>query len=86
MSLSSSSSNTKPKPKPRLTPAAIARGTGVSTATVSKVVNGRADVVPGTRTRGLAALEEAGYRSPAQRRSPVGPSVVEVAFDAIGSD
>ncbi|MCX4641603.1 hypothetical protein [Streptomyces sp. NBC_01446] len=85
MPLPSSSSNTKPKPKPRLTSAALAHGTGVSTATASKVV-GRADVAPGTPTRGLAALEETGYRSPAQRCSPAGPSVVEVAFYAIGSD
>ncbi|MFF3490472.1 LacI family DNA-binding transcriptional regulator [Streptomyces sp. NPDC002795] len=69
--------------KPTL--AAIARGTGVSTATVSKVVNGRADVADETRAKVLAALEEAGYRSPSQRRTPSGPDVVEVAFDAIDS-
>ncbi|WP_425825852.1 LacI family DNA-binding transcriptional regulator [Streptomyces fractus] len=69
--------------KPTL--AAIARGTGVSTATVSKVVNGRADVADETRTKVLAALEEAGYRSPSQRRAPAGPDVVEVAFETIDS-
>ncbi|MHC5257952.1 LacI family DNA-binding transcriptional regulator [Streptomyces sp. UC4497] len=77
MSLPSSSA------KPTL--AAIARGTGVSTATVSKVVNGRADVADETRAKVLAALEEVGYRSPSQRRAPSGPDVVEVAFDAIDS-
>ncbi|WP_306316818.1 MULTISPECIES: LacI family DNA-binding transcriptional regulator [unclassified Streptomyces] len=74
-----------PSPSARPTLAAIARGTGVSTATVSKVVNGRADVADETRAKVLAALEEAGYRSPSQRRTPSGPDVVEVAFDSIES-
>jgi LacI family transcriptional regulator len=70
--------------KPTL--AAIARLTGVSTPTVSKVVNGREDVAAETRAKVLAALEEAGYQSPGQRRSAVGPDVVEVAFDFINSN
>ncbi|MGW0686258.1 LacI family DNA-binding transcriptional regulator [Streptomyces sp. NPDC002754] len=74
-----------PSSSARPTLAAIARSTGVSTATVSKVVNGRADVGDETRAKVLAALEEAGYRSPSQRRAPSGPDVVEVAFDAIDS-
>ncbi|MGY0490101.1 LacI family DNA-binding transcriptional regulator [Streptomyces sp. WG-D5] len=74
-----------PSSPARPTLSAIAHRTGVSTATVSKVVNGRADVSDETRARVLAALEEAGYRSPSQRRAPSGPAVVEVAFDAIDS-
>lgn len=70
--------------KPTL--AAIARLTGVSTPTVSKVVNGRSDVAAETRAKVLAALEEAGYESPAQRRATGTPSLVDVAFDAIDSD
>lgn len=70
--------------KPTL--AAIARLTGVSAPTVSKVVNGREDVSPETRAKVLAALEEAGYQSPGQRRTAAGPVVVEVAFDAINSN
>lgn len=70
--------------KPTL--AAIARLTGVSTPTVSKVVNGRQDVSADTRAKVLAALEEAGYQSPGQRRSTGRPPVVEVAFDGITSN
>lgn len=74
-----------PSATSRPTLAAVARSTGVSTATVSKVVNGRADVADETRAKVLTALEAAGYRSPSQRRAPTGPDVVEVAFDAIDS-
>ncbi|HKU12011.1 MAG TPA: substrate-binding domain-containing protein [Sinomonas sp.] len=70
----------------KTTLAAIARLTGVSTPTVSKVVNGREDVSAETRAKVLAALEQAGYQSPGQRRAPAGQQVVEVAFDAIDSN
>ena len=72
--------STSPK---KMTLAAIARLTGVSTPTVSKVVNGREDVAEETRAKVLAALVDAGYQSPMQRRiaSPE-PSIVEVSFDA----
>lgn len=69
--------------KPNL--AEIARAVGVSTPTVSKVLNERKDVAEKTRAKVLAALEEAGYRSPAQRRTVTGPEVVEVAFDSINT-
>ena len=49
----------------RVTIAHIADAAGVSVPTVSKVVNGRADVAPGTRARVERLLEEHGY----QRRS-----------------
>lgn len=75
MSLSS------PERKPSL--AEIASLVGVSTPTVSKVLNERADVAADTRAKVLAALEEAGYESPVQRRSARGLEVVEVAFDSI---
>lgn len=67
--------------KPSL--AEIARLVGVSTPTVSKVLNDRKDVAENTRARVLAALEESGYRAPAQRRATTGPEVVEVAFDHV---
>ncbi|MDQ4502891.1 LacI family DNA-binding transcriptional regulator [Sinomonas sp. ASV322] len=70
--------------KPTL--AAIARLTGVSTPTVSKVVNGREDVAAETRAKVLAALEEAGYQSPGQRRTASGTGVVDVVFDSINSN
>lgn len=70
----------------KTTLAAIARLTGVSAPTVSKVVNGREDVAPQTRAKVLAALEDAGYQSPGQRRTAAGPSVVEVAFDSVNSN
>lgn len=41
----------------------VAAATGVSTATVSKALNGRDDVAAGTRERVLAAVAELGYRS-----------------------
>jgi LacI family transcriptional regulator len=70
-------------PPKKTTLAAIARLTGVSTPTVSKVVNGREDVAEETRAKVLAALVDAGYQSPLQRRivTPE-PSIVEVSFDA----
>jgi LacI family transcriptional regulator, xylobiose transport system transcriptional regulator len=49
----------------RVTIAHIADAAGVSVPTVSKVVNGRADVAPGTRARVERLLQEHGY----QRRS-----------------
>lgn len=73
-----------PARKPTL--AAIARLTGVSTPTVSKVVNGRGDVAEGTRAKVLAALEEAGYESPGHRRTSNGAQIVEVAFDSVTSN
>lgn len=70
-----------PERKPSL--AEIARRVGVSTPTVSKVLNERADVAPDTRAKVLAALEDAGYESPVQRRSARDLEAVEVVFDSI---
>jgi LacI family transcriptional regulator len=70
----------------KATLAAVAREAGVSTPTVSKVVNGREDVAPATRARVLEALERAGYKSPVQRKNHVGiQAVVEVVFDSLYS-
>jgi DNA-binding LacI/PurR family transcriptional regulator len=49
----------------RVTIARIADAAGVSVPTVSKVVNGRADVAPETRERVERLLHEHGYRRPA---------------------
>jgi LacI family transcriptional regulator len=68
----------------KTTLAAVALQAGVSTPTVSKVVNGREDVAPETRARVLAALEQAGYQSPLQRRSATkAGTVVEVVVDVL---
>jgi LacI family transcriptional regulator len=65
----------------RTTLAAVARLAGVSVATVSKVVNGRSDVAPGTRGRVQELLQQHGYIAPAGRRAePVTPSTIEVQF------
>src|SRR3712207_9302471 len=61
--------STKITERTKPTLASVARQAGVSAPTVSKVVNGREDVAPETRARILAALEQAGHRSPLQRRS-----------------
>ena len=71
-------------PPPRL--AAVAREAGVSSPTVSKVINGREDVAESTRTKVLAALEQLGYQSPQQRKHAGGrTAIVEVVFDSLYS-
>lgn len=69
----------------KLTLAAVAAEAGVSTPTVSKVINGRADVAEGTRLRVLAALERTGYKSPLQRRNAPARRTVEAVFDSLNS-
>lgn len=65
--------------------AQIAREVGVSVPTVSKVLNGRADVAPATRARVEEALSRHRYR----RRRPApptrGPGLVDLAFHRLGS-
>ncbi|MEA5455035.1 substrate-binding domain-containing protein [Sinomonas sp. JGH33] len=75
---------TSSRGKPTL--ADIARLTGVSAPTVSKVVNGREDVAPETRSKVLAALTESGYQSPGHKRAADAPDVVEVVFDSVNSN
>jgi LacI family xylobiose transport system transcriptional regulator len=63
--------------------AEIARTAGVSTPTVSKVLNGRADVAPGTRARVEKLLREHGYR---RKRGGAGSSnLVELVFHELDS-
>ncbi|MET9073082.1 LacI family DNA-binding transcriptional regulator [Streptomyces sp. NPDC004232] len=62
--------------------AEIAREAGVSTPTVSKVLNGRADVAPSTRERVEELLHEHGY----QRRRSSSPSpLLELVFHELES-
>lgn len=67
----------------RTTLTGIAEAAGVSVATVSKVVNGRSDVSPGTRARIERLLVEHDYvaRSPGGSRPPV--RTVDLTFDKL---
>ncbi|MFI7682814.1 LacI family DNA-binding transcriptional regulator [Streptomyces griseoaurantiacus] len=67
----------------RTTLADIARAAGVSVATVSKVVNGRGDVAPHTRTRVQELLHQHQYLAPVFRHAeaePVDIPTIEVQF------
>jgi LacI family transcriptional regulator len=66
----------------RTTLATVARLAGVSVATVSKVVNGRSDVAPQTRSRVQELLARHDYVAPVLRRAEVteGPTI-EVQFE-----
>ncbi|NRQ39319.1 substrate-binding domain-containing protein [Nonomuraea sp. NN258] len=66
----------------RATLATVAASAGVSVATVSKVLNGRSDVAPATRSLVQSLLLEHDYVAPAPRRAEaVGLDTVEVQFD-----
>jgi LacI family transcriptional regulator len=54
----------------RVTIGAIAKEAGVSVPTVSRVLNGRADVAPQTRARVEELLQSRGYRRRASRSHP----------------
>lgn len=62
----------------RVTMATVADAAGVSVPTISKVLNGRADVAPDTRLRVEAVLAESGYTRPKRRLRPAG--VVDLVF------
>ncbi|WP_159791899.1 LacI family DNA-binding transcriptional regulator [Puerhibacterium puerhi] len=64
--------------------AQIASELGVSVPTVSKVLNGRADVAPATRARVEEALQRHRYRRRPSRR-PAGTGLVDLAFHELGS-
>jgi LacI family transcriptional regulator len=64
--------------------ATIAAEVGVSVATVSKVLNGRADVAPQTRARVEASLERHRYR-PRIKRQPVATGQIELVFHEYNS-
>lgn len=64
---------------PRATIATIAEEAGVSVPTVSRVLNGRADVAAGTRSRVEAAISRHGYRRRGAMGAPPSP-VIDVVF------
>ncbi|MDP4509896.1 LacI family DNA-binding transcriptional regulator [Nonomuraea turcica] len=70
-------------PQP-LTIAQLAELAGVSTATVSKVVNGRTEVAPETRALIEGLIREHGYRPQRRRASPA--PLVELVFHALEGD
>ncbi|MFC4007225.1 LacI family DNA-binding transcriptional regulator [Nonomuraea purpurea] len=66
----------------RATLATVAASAGVSIATVSKVLNGRSDVAPQTRTLVQSLLRQHDYVAPSPRRGEsIPPCTVEVQFD-----
>ncbi|MEV1243558.1 LacI family DNA-binding transcriptional regulator [Nonomuraea sp. NPDC049750] len=69
------------QPMPKL--AAIAREVGVSVATVSKALNGRADVSTRTRQLITEVLARRGYSR--QRSKPLKGSLVDVMLQGLGS-
>jgi LacI family xylobiose transport system transcriptional regulator len=67
-----------------LTIAEIAKLTGMSVATVSKVVNGRADVAAATRGMIESVINKRGYR---RQRRPAPPApLIELVFDVLGGE
>jgi LacI family transcriptional regulator len=67
----------------RVTITQIAREAGVSVPTVSRVVNGRDDVAPQTRTRIEALLEQHGYRRPS--RAAERANLIDLVFNDLDS-
>jgi LacI family transcriptional regulator len=65
--------------------ATIADDVGVSVTTVSKVLNGRADVAPETRARVEASLERHRYRRRPQR-APMGGEQIDLVFHRFDSE
>jgi DNA-binding LacI/PurR family transcriptional regulator len=68
----------------RVTIARVADAAGVSVPTVSKVVNGRADVAPHTRERVERVLREQGYRRRAPGRD-TRAALLDVVFNELES-
>ncbi len=64
--------------------ATIAAEAGVSSPTVSKVINGRSDVAQETRRRVEAVIRQHGYRSPS--RSAGSAPLIELIFHELESD
>ncbi len=71
-------------PDRRATLATIAAAAGVSLPTVSKVVNGKDDVAPGTRARVQQLLAEHNY-VPVSTRRPGNDLLVDLVFTALDS-
>ena len=73
-----------PTPK-RMTLQEVARQAGVSTPTISKVLNGRPDVAPATRERVLQILREQQYLPRGASALPSAHKHVELVFDALSN-
>jgi len=69
---------------PAATIAAVAEDVGVSVATVSKVLNGRADVAAQTRARVEESLERHRYRRRV-RKKPAGVGQIDLVFHELDS-
>ncbi|MGJ6969229.1 LacI family DNA-binding transcriptional regulator [Streptosporangium sp. G11] len=67
-----------------LTLAELAERAGVSTATVSKVINGRTEVAPDTRALVEGIIREHGYRRQRQRVRP--SRLLELVFHELAGD
>ncbi|MFL5646788.1 MAG: LacI family DNA-binding transcriptional regulator [Chloroflexota bacterium] len=82
--MSSSVTGAKRRPSDRPTIARVAAEAGVSVPTVSKVINGRADVSPETRRRVEAVIREQGYHRSerVQRTAPI----LELIFHELESE
>jgi LacI family transcriptional regulator len=61
----------------------IAQRAGVSTPTISKVLNGRPDVAPATRERILRVLHEQQYLPRGASTLPMARKHIELVFDAL---
>ena len=72
--------NARPK---RMTLQQIAQRAGVSTPTISKVLNGRPDVAPATRERILRVLHEQQYLPRGASTLPMAHKHIELVFDAL---
>lgn len=71
----------------RATLSHVAELSGVSAATVSKVLNARDDVSASTRARVQAVLDEVGYEAPGRRRSAARPArIVNFVCEQLTSD
>lgn len=68
----------------RITIAAIAREAGVSVPTVSRVINGRSDVAPGTRERVEELLSRHDYRRRSARVN-VSAGLIDLVFNDLDS-
>ncbi|QEO13735.1 LacI family transcriptional regulator [Agromyces intestinalis] len=64
----------------RVTLADVADEAGVSLSTISKVLNGRADVAPATRERVEQVLAERGYQRRGGGRSETRAELIEIVF------
>ncbi|NDL57069.1 LacI family DNA-binding transcriptional regulator [Phytoactinopolyspora mesophila] len=68
----------------KVTISAIADEAGVSIPTVSRVLNGRSDVAPGTRKRVEELLRRHGYQR-RSARSPVNTRLIDLVFNDLDS-